>query len=66
MPADMFFPAGVTGVACEEAESAKAVCRTCDVSPECLDFALRTRQEFGVWGGADEEERRAILKSRRA
>ena len=66
MPADMFFPVGVTGAACEEVESAKAVCRTCEVASECLDFALRTRQEFGVWGGADEEERRAVLKSRRS
>ena len=65
MPADMFFPVGVTGIACDEVESAKAVCRSCIVAGECLDFALRTRQEFGVWGGADEEERRLILKSRR-
>ena len=65
MPAEMFFPVGVTGAACDEVESAKAVCRACVVAEECLDFALRTRQEFGVWGGADEEERRAVLRSRR-
>ena len=66
MPADMFFPVGVTGAACEEVEAAKAVCRACEVAGDCLEFALRTRQEFGVWGGADEEERRAVLRSRRA
>jgi WhiB family redox-sensing transcriptional regulator len=65
MPAELFFPVG-TAAAVEEIESAKAVCADCAVAPECLEFALTTRQEFGVWGGLDEEERRALLKGRRA
>ena len=27
---------------------------------ECRDYALATRQPFGVWGGLDEEQRRAV------
>ena len=30
---------------------AKAVCALCGVRRECLEFALRTGQRFGVWGG---------------
>lgn len=66
MPADMFFPVGTSGMAVEEVQAAKAVCGGCDVSVPCLDFALETRQEFGVWGGTDEDERREILRRSRA
>ncbi|HEV2368855.1 MAG TPA: WhiB family transcriptional regulator [Acidimicrobiales bacterium] len=66
MPADLFFPVGAAAGALEEIEAAKRVCGGCPVSVECLEFALSTRQEFGVWGGLDEEERRLIVKGRRA
>ena len=39
---------------------AKAVCATCPVHKECLDFALRIREPHGIWGGLNEIERRAI------
>ena len=40
----------------ERTKQAKLVCATCTVTKECLNFALSTRQDFGVWGGFDEEE----------
>ncbi|WP_051939796.1 WhiB family transcriptional regulator [Phaeacidiphilus oryzae] len=43
---------------------AKAVCMGCPVRTECLAYALDHRVEFGVWGGATERERRAILRRR--
>ena len=43
---------------------AKLVCRMCEVRPRCLEFALETRQPYGVWGGASERERRKILRER--
>jgi len=46
-------------------EEAKAVCRRCDVREQCLQWALETGQDAGVWGGLSEDERRA-LKRRRA
>lgn len=57
---DTFFPVGRAGTSegAEGAERAKAVCRLCDVRAECLGFAIRTNQDFGVWGGMDEEQRR--------
>jgi WhiB family redox-sensing transcriptional regulator len=66
MPADMFFPVGTTGAAQDELAAARAVCSGCDVRPHCLDFSLATRQEFGIWGGMDEEERRHLLRDSRA
>ncbi len=60
---DLFFPVGTTGPALEQIEAAKAICRLCEVRGECLDYALTTNQESGVWGGTSEEERRKLRKS---
>jgi WhiB family redox-sensing transcriptional regulator len=61
---DLFFPVGTTGDAISQIEAAKAVCRTCPVRLQCLEFALATNQDSGVWGAASEEERRALRKQR--
>lgn len=63
---ELFFPIGTTGDAVEQIEAARAVCAQCLARPECLEFALSTNQEAGVWGGTTEEERRRIRRSRRA
>ncbi|MDQ4068489.1 MAG: WhiB family transcriptional regulator [Actinomycetota bacterium] len=60
---ELFFPVGVTGLAVDQIAAAKAVCAECPVRAECLDFALVTNQEAGVWGGATEEERRRLRRS---
>jgi WhiB family redox-sensing transcriptional regulator len=49
--------------ACRE-EKAKAICERCCVREECLEYALRTREPHGVWGGFNEQERRAALRQR--
>ncbi|WP_420640337.1 WhiB family transcriptional regulator [Candidatus Poriferisocius sp.] len=61
---DLFFPIGSTGMALEQIESAKVVCRACAAQAACLEFALATNQDSGVWGGTSEEERRAIRRRR--
>ncbi|MCF7553344.1 WhiB family transcriptional regulator [Pseudonocardia sp. WMMC193] len=43
---------------------AKAVCGRCPVMDMCREFALETREPFGVWGGLGESERRALLERR--
>ena len=58
----MFFPVGTTGQALDNIERAKAICTTCTVQEECLDYALNTNQEAGVWGGYAEDERRRLRK----
>jgi WhiB family redox-sensing transcriptional regulator len=59
---DLFFPVGTTGPAIEQIENAKAVCRTCEVQQACLQYALSTNQDSGVWGGTSEEERRVLRR----
>ncbi len=50
---EMFF----SGV--EKAQlAAKAICRACVVRGECLDYALKNRIDYGVWGGLNEDERK--------
>jgi WhiB family redox-sensing transcriptional regulator len=39
---------------------AKAVCATCPVRTTCLQHALDADEQYGVWGGCTEGERRAI------
>ena len=60
---DLFFPVGTTGPAVDQIEAAKRVCRSCEALEPCLDFALATNQESGVWGGTSEEERRKLRKA---
>lgn len=37
----------------------RAICNTCPVKTQCLQFALDTGQEYGVWGGTTPAERAA-------
>ena len=60
----LFFPIGQAGALAQVAE-AKRICGGCQVRDACLEFAIATNQEYGVWGGADEEERRSIRRHRR-
>jgi WhiB family transcriptional regulator, redox-sensing transcriptional regulator len=62
---ELFFPVGTTGSSSLQTEMAKAVCGACEVRPECLEWALATGQDSGVWGGLSEDERRALRRARR-
>lgn len=48
----------------EESGPAVAVCASCPVREECLEFALLTRQDDGIWGGLTETERRRLRRRR--
>jgi WhiB family redox-sensing transcriptional regulator len=57
---DMWFPEkGASSAA------AKLLCGRCEVRAECLEFALDTNEEFGIWGGLSTAERRALRRRRR-
>ena len=45
---------------------AKSVCSSCPVVGNCLDWALRAREPYGVWGGLSVDEREALLSKRSA
>ena len=56
---DLFFPerGGST-------REAKEVCRGCVVREDCLQYALRNGEKFGIWGGMSERERRRVRRAR--
>lgn len=61
---DLFFPLGFGAKSVAQAQEAKKVCSRCPVVDDCLEWSLRTSQEYGVWGGLDEAERRRMLAAR--
>ena len=56
---ELFFPISGSGPSLAQIAEAKAICAGCPVGRECLAFALRTRQAYGIWGGVTEQERAA-------
>ena len=63
---ELFFPVGTTGTALIQIERAKKVCGECSVRLDCLDFALSTNHDSGIWGGLCEEARRVLRRQRAA
>jgi hypothetical protein len=55
-----FFPARGSGNHTDWAIAA-SICATCNVSAECLAYALRNRC-VGVWGGTTDEQRKGMAK----
>ena len=43
---------------------AKRICGQCEVRSECLEYALASNEQWGVWGGLSERERRQIRRDR--
>ena len=41
---------------------AKKICSQCSVNTECLVYALKNDERFGIWGGLSERERRRLRK----
>ena len=41
---------------------ARAVCEKCPVQAACLRYAIRNREQFGIWGNTSERERRRLRK----
>jgi WhiB family redox-sensing transcriptional regulator len=62
---DLFFPIGRTNGLSPQAQQAKRICGACGVRAACLDYALAAPSLTGIWGGTDEQERRALLRAAR-
>ena len=43
-------------------QEAKDICRTCPVIDVCLQHALDNNEEYGIWGGLSEDERRNLRR----
>lgn len=46
--------------------AARALCRSCPVQRQCLEYALAVQEPHGIWGGLNELERRRLLRKRAA
>jgi WhiB family redox-sensing transcriptional regulator len=60
---ELFFPEGTGRAAVAQARLAKTVCRRCIVRMPCLEWALSSGQNEGVWGGLDANERRELRRA---
>ena len=54
---NVFFP-----VSEEEAGPALTYCRICRIREECLAWALKNGERYGVWGGLTEQQRRRLQR----
>jgi WhiB family redox-sensing transcriptional regulator len=43
-----------------------AICETCSVRDACLTFAVRTGQQYGIWGGQPQQTIRRLIALERA
>ncbi|MGQ0615636.1 MAG: WhiB family transcriptional regulator [Acidimicrobiia bacterium] len=43
---------------------AKAICATCSVRQPCFEYAVKIREPHGIWGGANEVERKQVIAHR--
>lgn len=46
-----------------QTEVANKICKGCSTQVDCLYFAITSKEEFGVWGGMTEQQRKTIHKS---
>jgi WhiB family redox-sensing transcriptional regulator len=54
------------GDAAELQAEAIAICETCPVRDACLTFAVRTGQQYGIWGGQPQQLIRRLIAIERA
>jgi WhiB family transcriptional regulator, redox-sensing transcriptional regulator len=58
--ADLFFSLDE-----EDQREALALCDSCPVRNECLEYAVVNREHYGIWGGVREQDRRRLTRERR-
>lgn len=68
---ELFFPKkGIDGIddrAPRESlyvPQAKKACQSCEVVNQCAEYAVKHREEFGIWGGLTYLERRTLWRAR--
>jgi len=63
---DIFFPvqADKDGVS-DAAAPAKRICAACPVREACLEYAMRYRERYGVWGGTSASQRSRMRRRQR-
>jgi WhiB family redox-sensing transcriptional regulator len=46
-------------------KEAKKICQACPVIQQCLEHSLNLPENYGIWGGMTEEERRRVIRKKR-
>jgi WhiB family redox-sensing transcriptional regulator len=59
---DLFFPLSARGAGVQQVDRAVRICAGCRVRRQCLEFAMRTGETEGIWGGTTPEERIRALR----
>ena len=49
----------------EDQRQALELCARCPVREPCLEYALREREMYGIWGGVLEPDRRTLIRDLR-
>lgn len=62
---ELFFPEGESERYAGQIALAVEICTGCPVRLDCLDYAVRTGQRTGIWGGMTSEQRRRLPATRR-
>lgn len=55
---DLWFSVGAL-----EHKQAKEICRRCPVRRDCLNYAMDSPVDHGIWGGFTERERRKVRRT---
>jgi WhiB family redox-sensing transcriptional regulator len=61
---ELFFPVPVGTAARAQVITALRICGRCPVREECLEFAMRTGETHGIWGGKTPDERIRAWRAR--
>lgn len=46
----------------ENTQQARRCCFACPTQKQCAEYAIVTRENYGIWGGLDFKQRRAIRR----
>ncbi len=59
----LFFPGPTESTRARDRREAiaKSICASCSVVEQCLEFAI-ANNEYGIWGGLNEDERRSVKR----
>lgn len=59
---EIFYPDGRDSSAKPIIEQARGYCGSCEIKDDCLRDALARDEEWGIWGGMTERERKALRR----
>lgn len=59
---ELFFATAVSIHTRRVQDRAKAVCATCPVVANCLEWAMSQTSVQGIWGGTDEDQRKTLRR----